>query len=658
MTRYVFDSKVSYAKSFIENVKFDYKDRYPEGIDLDPKSDSHSKLLAYLGERAAAARNSIATRFDSWRTVDSKLTGYIDLSTDEKKVKEKDIRNPVSIVIPVTYATLDTYRTFLASAFLNDPVFRYNPQDESDVVGAALMERLIQSHTHRFNVTLPLMTLWRDGLAYDFGMVHPIWKMKRGKRKVRRSSFEYQDPLISSIFAPLEEFDAEELEDTILFEGNALMNIDPYQILPDPGVPLHRLQEGTFIGFTLRSDRLSMLETEAEDEDYFNCRYLKYIDGRSYFIEEFPDGRDPLTSSQASYTSSDVVDLTYIYAKIIPEEIGLSGYGEYPQKWMFVIAGDTIIVCAQPLELLHGMYPAVPCTPNYDGHTMSGKSKLEMMSGLQHMTDFICNSRWANVRKSLNNMWLVDPQMVNMTDITNPQEGLLVRMRPFYWGKRAVKDAMMQFPVSDVTASNIGIDLPNILALIERTTGATENLQGLRRTTSERVTASEANTINRNALGRMEATARIISAMTMQPLAYIYASHAQQFMEKGQYVKITGRYEQDLRSMFGQDLQMVPVTPDSINVDLDIEEHDGSIPGSGDPNIMLQMFQIAASNPAISMSVDLLNMMAYVAKISGAKNFQDFVKATKNPPVIMSDQQVENGVQAGNVVPMQEAMNL
>ena len=632
---------------------FDYSDRYPDKLDLNPHSEFHAKLLAELSRMIGQSRDAISQRFDSWNQVDKMLTGYIDLSKDEEKLKAKDPRNPISIVIPITYATMETLRTFYAAAFLSNPILKYDPQSEEDVVGAALMERLIQSHSHRFQLTLPLMSLWRDGLAYDFGVAHPIWDIKKGKRRVRRSSYEFQDEFVSSVFSPLEQVVENSIEDTILYEGNRLITLDPYQCLPDPNVPIDRIQDGNMFGFTIRMNRMNALELELDNEAIFNARYLKSFDTRSYLMEESPDARDKYDVSNDS-TNTDVVDLTYLYAKIIPSELGIKGYGEFPQQWMFIIAGDRLIMSAEPLNLFHGQFPIIPCAPNYDGHSISSSSKLEMMVGMQDTINFLYNSHFANVRKAVNDMFIVDPQMVNMNDITNPQEGLLIRMRQRFWGKRAVRDAMHQFPVKDVTQSHISLDVPNVLSLIERTTGATENLQGIRRTTSERVSATEAGGINQNALGRMEASARIISTMTMSPLGYFFASHAQQFMEKGEYVKITGRYEEDLREIFPEQ-RSVYVNPDDINIDYDLVEHDGSIPGSGDPNILLQMFQTAASNERLSAETDLMGMMKFIAKVSGAKNFQDFAQASNRPPVVTPDAQVQEQLQAGNLIPLSEA---
>ena len=160
--------------------RYNYSTRYPQGLDMRPGSKKHSELLEALLYRATLARDALRGRFDSWNDVDKTLTAYIDLSEDEKTLKNKDPRNPVSIVVPVTYATMETLLTFLSAAFLNPPIFRYDPVGEEDVRGAAMLERVIESHCHRFKLGLRMHTLWRDGLAYNCGVGSPVWTVKRG----------------------------------------------------------------------------------------------------------------------------------------------------------------------------------------------------------------------------------------------------------------------------------------------------------------------------------------------------------------------------------------------------------------------------------------------------------------------------------------------
>lgn len=635
--------------------RYNYGARYPEGLDLRPGSEKHGKLLEALLYRATLARDALRGRFDSWNDIDKTLTAYIDLSEDEETLKNKDPRNPVSIVVPVTYATMETLLTFLSAAFLNSPIFRYDPVGEEDVIGAAMLERVIESHCHRFKLGLRLHTLWRDGLAYNCGIGSPVWTVKRGRRRQKTTRYQMRDPMFYSVFAPMEPVEQMETVDTILYEGTELLNIDPYQFLPDPNVSIDNVGKGEFCGWIGRTNRMELITQELDDPGMFNVKYLEEIDGRSLFMEEKPDERDRYNVMYTYDSVTSPVDVLYLYANIVPREWEL-GPSKRPEKWVFWVAGDSIIVKAHPLDLNHDMYPVAVCAPDYDGHSLAPISRLEVMNGMQRTVDFLYNSHFANVRKAINDMFLVDPQVVVMNDLKNPYEGLLIRVRQKFWGQGKLDQAVKQFNVQDVTAQHMA-DVPLVNAMIEKVTGATENMQGIRRQTSERVSAREAQNVQMNAMSRMENTARVISMMTMQPLAYMFAHNAQQFLEVGEWVKITGRFEEDLRQIF-PDSKRAYASPADLAVEFDVVEHDGSVPGSGDPQTLLMLWQAASQNPYIAQSVDLLNMFFYIAKASGAKNVQDFQAAAQRmpQPTVMPNEQVQQQVQQGNMIPLQQAV--
>ena len=638
--------------SFDVNYDSKYRDRYPVDIDLNPNSDDHSALLTAILDRAQISKNAMSSRYDSWNTIDKTLSAYIDLTKNEESLKDSNSRAPISIVVPVSYATLNTLQAYMTAAFLNNPIFQYEGRSEEDAVGAALMERIIQAHCQRFQVGLSLMFLWRDAFAYNCGVAIPSWDIKRGYKKKATRMYRLSDPLLGGVFEAMEPFVSFDEVETILFEGNRLDTIDPYRLLPDPSVPLHDLQKGNYIGWVDRTNLISLVEDEFDDVDVFNVEYVKHINGKSLFFDDGLDDRDKYYTEPIQNDRLQVCDVIHMYVKLIPSECKLSTSNR-PEKWLFSIVGDSVIIRARSAEMNHGMFPAVPCTPDADGYSLLAPSKLEMMSGLQDTVNFMYNSHFTNVRKAINDMFLIDPQIVEYRDVLNPIGRMMARIRPKFWGKAKLDQAMKQFPVNDVTRNHMQ-DVGNVMSIIERVTGATEGLQGMRRQTSERVSATEAQNTQMSALGRHELTARIISIMTMQPVAYQFAHNAQQFLEQGEYVKITGRGEEDLRQLFTGDQRKVFAGPSDINVDFDLVEHDGSVPGSGNPAQMMQAFQVMMSS-GIGPAFDVVKLFLYIMKASGAKNVQDFAKpgALGIATQVMEDAQVADQVQAGNLVPIE-----
>ena len=194
----------------LEQAKYTYK--YPLGLDLKPGSEIHESLRKAIMSRASASQMMMSRRHSSWKQIDRCLTSYIPLDDLELELKEKDERRPVSIVVPISQAVLETLLTYLVTAFLDDPMFRYEGNSPEDMFGAMLMEKIISVQSTRAKMGIQLHTMFRDALAYGMGMVTPVWTETFGR------------PSMGG--AP-----------EVLYEGNQLWNIDPYKYLPDTTLP-------------------------------------------------------------------------------------------------------------------------------------------------------------------------------------------------------------------------------------------------------------------------------------------------------------------------------------------------------------------------------------------------------------------------------------
>ncbi|MFA6973078.1 MAG: hypothetical protein WC208_16995, partial [Gallionella sp.] len=231
----------------------------------------------------------------------------------------------------------------------------------------------------------------------------------------------------------------------------------------DPNVPVQETQKGEFVGWIDPTNYMKIMEHEQRDKSYFNGKFLygmRGSAGKSQYNKVSSSGRDCTYNNSYTYTgsssgeaalSTSPIDQIYLYINLIPKEWKL-GTSEYPEKWLFCVAADRYIRCAKPLGLDHNMFPLVTCSPDFDGYSMTPLSRLEMISGLQGTLDWLVNSHIANVRKSINDMLVVDPSLVNINDLLDPAPGKLIRMRRAAWG-RGVENAVKQLSVTDITRS-------------------------------------------------------------------------------------------------------------------------------------------------------------------------------------------------------------
>jgi hypothetical protein len=628
---------------------------YPDGIDLKPGSDQHEAIKNAIWQRARESRNVIQKRFDSWNKVDETLTTFMPVTEKEDAIKLKDSRKPISVVFPYSYAMLETLLTYVSMAFFQDPMFRYEGHSPEDTKGAILMELVIQLHCIKSKVALNLHTMFRDAFAYGLGVVAPSWDKLWGKKAIKRES-----TLLDAAGMPLSD-EFREFRDAIIFEGNKLENIDPYMFLPDPNVAIQDVQKGEYVGWIIRDNIMNKLSEEQNDpENVFNVKYLqKVINKRSSLSIDQSDREKkyggPNNTNKELSGSTTALDEIFMYVNLIPSQFPNDrhpiGDSDYPEKWAFVLSSDEVITSMQKVEQAHGLYPVAVIAPEFDGYSPTPISRIEVLYGLQGVLDWLFNSHIANVRKSLNDMFVVDPYLVNINDLKDPGPGKLIRLRRPAWG-RGVDKVVQQLAVNDVTRQNIG-DTAYITNWMDKIAGTDASMMGaLRQGGPERLTKGEFQGTRGGAVGRMQRLAMIIGLQGMQDIGNMFASHTQQYMSQDVYVKTIGRYKEDFDRLLGVNPDKMKVSPYDLLVNYDLIVRDGSVPGGNFSEIWVEMFNIISSSPELMQQFEVTKIFTYMAKQLGAKNVEDFIRTTDQVNMTtMPDDEVMRQAQAGNLVP-------
>jgi hypothetical protein len=636
----------SWKEDIYSKDNYDYT--YPEGLDLKPGTDFHIMLRNRIWQRASEARHEISKRFDSWREIDRTLTAYIPAKDKEEAIQKKDPNKPISIVFPYSYSMLEALLTYLSAAFFQDPMFQYEGVEDDDTVGAMLMELVIRLHCIKNKVALNIHTVLRDCLGYGVGIAIPWWSQLYGKKPVKN---------VSAIESPLgvQTNNSVSMVDSLLFEGNALSNIDPYMWLPDPSVASSDIQRGEFIGWIDRDNYMNLLSEENQsNSNLFNVKYLRAKkDLRSQFALDQSDrltrfgGSAELNRSMTNTVTP--VDRIKMYIKLIPKEWKLSE-SEYPEKWYFELASDDIIICAMKADHNHGMFPVSVASPEYDGYSITPIGRMEVLYGLQHTLDFLFNSHISNVRKAVNDMLVVDPYLVNIEDLRDPQPGKLIRLRRPAWG-RGVDKVVQQLGISDITRLNIQ-DSAYITQWMDRISGADQSMQGaLRMSGPERLTSAEFQGTRGSAVSRLQRVAMLIGMQFMQDIGTMFAVHSQQYMSQETYVSVVGRHADRLKKTFGRD--KMPVSPFDLAVDYDLIVRDGSIPGGNFSQSWIDLFKVIGTTPELMQQFDVTRIFMYIAQQLGAKNVEDFRRVMNQAQTqTMPDQQVAQQAQVGNLVPV------
>ncbi len=640
--------------SFTGKERISYK--YPEGLNLHPDSDQHRKILELLMVAAKEAYDVIFDRFKVWRELDQKMNVYVELDSEEKNIQEKDDRRPVSIVVPIGYATRETLLTYWTAAYMQSPILRYEAsRDPNDLLGVMMLENIIEQHNIRSKLGLDLHTGWSDAFTYGFGSGATDWV----------TTFKYRtkyDTEIETIQGT--EYRRRSLisrEEIVDFDGNVFDIFDPYNCLPDPSVPIVKVNDMNYFGHVDRMTYNSLLlEEKYEQGEYFNVKYLDEMavkTSRYWSADEFNTGRykkqGMRQKNRPGGTASQPTDVMTMRIWLIPKEYGL-GESEYPEVWKFKVAADRVIISAEQSPYDHNKLGVVTMSPDSDGHTTLPVSILEREFPLQHGIDWLWQSHVANVRKAVNNMFVVDPSRINMNDLVNTKYGMIARTRAANWGL-PVKDAIFQLPVQDVTQGHITdigflINIDNLVFTNTQAKGGMEKR-------GDRVSATEARDTRSSFLSKMEKQAKLGGMQFHYDIADQFASNTIQFLRDEQYVRITGDYAQVLLDEYGVDAKFIRVDPRALDVRYDVTPHDGTIPSGEYAQVWERLMNNAASHPELYESLDFVRVWKHIARLLGAKAPEKFMKGEKpNIQSRVTDQgSIDEQVRKGNAVPLNQA---
>lgn len=621
------------TSSQLAEVHYDYD--YPRGLDLKPGSEFHKKLVTKILTRARESATKMTERHPAWQEIERTLTAYIPPKTKREARLKGDKTMP--IIIPMSYATLETLLTYMVAAFLQDPIFSYPGSGPEDLVGGFLLERVVQAQCVRMKVGLNLHTSWRDGFSYGMGITPLEWHTHMGYRRTVKERTMFRKVVSTK----------RSRKYGVLFEGNKLSNVDPFLYLPDTNVAVQDIQNGEFVGWIDKDTKIRLLGEEGQrGSNLFNVKYLRHITGRS---SVYPLGERIETEVVKEYKSEQMsgpVDVLPFYVDLIPNEWDL-GTKDRPEKWLFMLAGDQVIIQAHPLNLDHNMFPVAVAAPDYDGYSVTPISRLEISYGMQDIIDWYFTSHVANIRKVVNNLIVADPEAINMPDFAASREGGIIRTRRAHWGK-GIDNMIKQLDVRDVTSGHIK-DAGVLMEMIQRTTAATDVVAGIRRGGGERVSATEARDVRVSALSRMEKAAKIIGMQSHQDIGYMFGKHTQQFMSEDMKVKLLGDWPEKMAEEYGEGY--ASVSPDDISVDTDILPHDGSIPGGEPTDLWIQLYQILVTQPEVAAGFDLKRIFIHMARQMGAKNVYDFIKRGVE---IKPDEEVLSEADKGNIISIGE----
>lgn len=599
---------------------------------LVPQSALHADVLDRLMKRLNYSERTMSNFYKRWNVSEKKVQAYIDLPNYEKILNEmsKNGEPPqiVSVTIPYSYATLWTIVTYLIHTFCGQkPMFPIAANKAESAQAAMRMETVLQYNADHNRLAANMFQWFLDDGVYGVGIIRNLWVEEKANRTV------WKPQSLGGLILPgMQPQMTRVREQKVVYEGNDVANVDPFMFFPDPRVPMNQVnKKGEFVFWrTFESKSSLMLEQLAGSLKWIEAagqipRGREESTGgsvRSLTASGDPHPGDPLTRDSRTDPFMQVDQGTIL---LVPAEWGL-GTSTAPEKWIFTVLNKKQVVQAEPFDYDHGRHPVSVIESNTFGYGFGQAGVVDMLGPIQDSLSWFLNSHIYNVRAVLNNMWVVDPSMIELQDLKEPGPGKIIRMKRAAIGQD-IKNIIQQLTVQDVTSSHIG-DMEVFQRIGDGMSAINDNLRGINNA-GGRKTATEVRTSGEAGASRLAAKARYISAQGVTELTEQWSLNCQQFMSMDFYTQIVGR-----------DGMLYPLTisPEMVTGDFHYPVSDGTLPM--DKTAMLDIWKeiwlAIATNQVLSQQYDAVGIFEYIAQLGGAKNISQFKVQ------VLPDQQVGN----------------
>lgn len=617
----------------------------PVNREIKPGSKKHSDILQAVLNRRDYSKQEMSEYHESWRKAEEKAVAYLpETEVDKKRAKKRDEGKPqyTTIQIPYSYALLMTAHTYWSSVFLSrTPILQFTARHGETQNAVMGVEALMDYQVKTGGMTVPFYIWLYDVGKYGLGIVGCYWDEEEQQfSELVKKPKEYM-----GIPIPGTERKVKQTRRIKGYQGNKLFNVRPYDWINDPRVSIKRFQEGEFCGRRADVGWNDILKGQ-ESGRYINVEALKDHRARQVATQkgERVSGSEAIKEPDvegwaATLGREDLqtINVVEMVIELSPKEWEL-GDSNYPEKWLFSVANDEVIIEARPLGYAHNRFPFEAIEYEPDGYTLASRGIMQVNEDLNEAMTWLFNQHFFNVRRALNDQWVADPSRVVMKDLMSKEPGKIVRAKPSAYGQD-IRQMVQQFPIQDVTRSHIQ-DSEMVATLMQRITGITDNIMG-QVNEKGRKTATEIRSTTSASLNRLKNNAEFFSAMGFEPLSQQLVQNTQQFMENETMVRIAGNNMRDADNF-------MEVSPEDITGFFDLVPVDGTLPVDryAMANLMREMISEMVQIPEMAQSYDFNKMYERAFEMLGVRNMEQFRIE------VQDDATLQQQAQQGNSIPL------
>jgi hypothetical protein len=608
-------------------------------------SSKHTEIREAIRARIRHGQHAVSKKTDDYAEDEERFMAYMPTREDDvaRKVKKNEGEPQfVTLDIPYSYAILLSWHTYQTSVFLSrSPVMQFAGRHGETEQQIQAMEAIMDYQTQVGEHLVPYYIWLMDAGKYGVGIVGNYWD-----EEIIQVS-EIAEEEVSYLGIPIsgKTRKVKRTKRVKGYTGNRIYNIRPQDFIFDSRVSLLNFQKGEFCGRFTDMAWNNLVRREDYGQ-YYNVGDVKSFKNRNR-SQSSQGGRDTGSSQlelpdaitqensmlQDELKSPDFVSVVEMHIDLIPKDWGL-GKSTYPEKWVFTLAEDEVIIESQPYDSLHGKFPYNILESEMEGYALQKHSMLETMDPLNDTLSWLVNSHLYNVRSVLNGQFIADPSRITIKDFKSEGGGRIVRLKPTAYGQD-VRTMFQQINTTDVTQNHLR-DAQVIAEMLQRV--SQPNPGG-------RKTATEVRGSNAAGINRLKTQAEYFSASGWAPLSQQMIQNTQQRYDGEMKFKLAG----DLAEDAGQ--QFINVNSDLISGFYDFTPIDGTLPIDRFAQVTMwtQLMAQMRNFPELMAGYDMGGIFAWVAQLGGLKNIKRFRLNVRPDGAILND------LQSGNVVGLDDA---
>lgn len=616
-------------------------------IDLKPNSPLHKMLLEKVRDRIEFSKTRMKDKHEQWQKAEKAAVAYMpEKNVDTLRRMEREnsgVPQYTTVCIPYTYGVLMAAHTYWTTVFMSrSPVMQFAGRHGEAEQQVQAVEALLDYQLQVGGWLVPLYIWLLDVGKYGLGVTSEYWCEEFSTV----SEIVEEEVTIAGVLKTGKMRKKKLVRQIPGYSGNKLFNVRPFDFFPDPRVPLHNFQTGEFCGRYVELGWNEVIRRKSRGY-YQNTELL----GK--------DGNDGGGGREAGSAQVDTLDTNNIFGRdihrqkanlvlklyetaieLVPSDWNL-GAGMSPEKWVFTCTSDfKVMLGAQPMGSYHDKFPFNVLQMEPEGYGLTGRGMPEILDPVQRTMDWLLNTHFYNVRKTINNQFLMDPSRIVMKDVLNPGAGGVIRAKPAAYGSD-LRMAMHQLQVTDITRNHL-TDLAQMNDIGQRVSGVNDQILGMLAPGSSRKSATEIRTSSTFGTNRLKTTAEYFSAMGWSPMCQKLVQNTQQYYSQERKFRIVGDLAQQAGTAFMQ------VSPDAIQGFYDFVPVDGTLPVDryAQANLWNTLLGQLRNFPEIMQQYDIGKIFGWVAQLAGLKNINQF-KVQIMPNALLAQQAA-----SGNVVPM------